>query len=271
MTPQRDEAPFLAALRAGRAQLVFGVRSSRTADVVRIAQATGHHGIMVDLEHSTMSVDTAAAICATARDLGLTAFVRVPEEDYGIVGRLLDGGADGIIFPRVETADQARRLTGAARFPPRGHRSQTAQLPQNSLVPMPAAQLNPLADAATIVKVLIETPLGVQNAAEIATVDGIDIVGIGANDLTSELGIPGQYRDERIAAAVRTVVDAVTAVGKLGMIGGISDQTILAEHLATGMSPFLLTGNDTDVLFEGARARTERWLDWHVALATQEG
>jgi 2-keto-3-deoxy-L-rhamnonate aldolase RhmA len=271
MNATETETPFVAALRRGEPRLVLAIRIGRTADIVRIAHATGHHGIMVDLEHSTMSTDTAAAILASAHDLGLTAFVRVPEEDYGIVGRLLDGGADAIIFPRIETADQARRLVRACRFPPRGHRSQIAQLPHNMMAPIPAARLNPMADAATIVKVLIETPLGVENAAEIAAVDGVDIIGIGANDLTAELGVPGSYRDDRLAAAVHAVGEAATASGKVAMIGGISDPEILAEYVAGGMSRFLITGTDTDLLFDGAKTRTERWLTWDAAHAVSEG
>ena len=72
---------------------------------------------MIDLEHSTMPLDVAAQLCATAGDLGLTPFVRVPEQDYGAIGRLLDGGAQGIIAPRIDTADQARAVAGHAASP----------------------------------------------------------------------------------------------------------------------------------------------------------
>ena len=65
---------------------MLGIRSSRTADVVRIAREAGYHAVMIDLEHSTMPLDVAAQLCATAGDLGLTPFVRVPEQDYGAIG-----------------------------------------------------------------------------------------------------------------------------------------------------------------------------------------
>ncbi len=269
MASTAGEARLLAELRAGRPQLVLGVRISRSTDVIRIAKSTGHHGIMIDLEHSTMSIDTAATLCTTADDLGLTAFVRIPENDYGVIGRLLDGGAHGIVVPRVETAEQAELLAGACRFPPRGHRSQTAQLPQLGMVPTRSTELAPVVDRATIVKVLLESPRGIENAAAIAAVDGIDIIGIGANDLTAELGIPGQYDDPQVKDAARAVWAAVESAGKIGMIGGISGTAILAEYLAMGLSPFLLTGTDSDLLFDGAQSRVERWLGWHDSM-TQE-
>ncbi|HEY6481533.1 MAG TPA: aldolase/citrate lyase family protein [Streptosporangiaceae bacterium] len=135
--------PFLDRLRAGELTLMLGIRSSRTADVVRIAREAGYHAVMIDLEHSAMPLDVAAQLCATAGDLGLMPFVAVPEQDYGAIGRLLDGGAQGIIAPRIETAGQALAVARACRFAPRGQRSQLATVPQFGLRPTPAATLNP--------------------------------------------------------------------------------------------------------------------------------
>ena len=66
-----------------------------------------------------MPIDTAALICAAALDLGLAPFARIPEREYGVIGRLLDGGVLGIIAPRVETAEEAQDIVAACRFPPR--------------------------------------------------------------------------------------------------------------------------------------------------------
>src|ERR1700730_2269844 len=120
----------------------LGIRSSRTADIARIARSSGHHAIWVDLEHSTMPIDTAALICAAALDLGLAPFVRIPEREYGVIGRLLDGGALGIIAPRVESAEEAQDIVAACRFPPFGHRSAVGTLAHVGFQKMPAAQFN---------------------------------------------------------------------------------------------------------------------------------
>src|SRR4030081_1909733 len=103
MTGARERTPpsLLVRLRAGKPTLMLGIRTSRTTDVVRIAVATGYDAVMIDLEHSTMSLDVAGRLCATAGDLGLTPFVRVRERDYGAIGPLLDAGAQGIIAPRI--------------------------------------------------------------------------------------------------------------------------------------------------------------------------
>ena len=186
--------------------------------------------------------------------------MRVPEREYGMIGRLLDGGVDGIIAPRVETADEARTLVDASRFPPRGHRSAVTQLPQRAMTPTAAAELNPSIDASTIVKILIESPRGVANVAEIAAVPGVDIVGIGANDLSAELGVPGDYDDPRIGAAVDALVAAVRSHGTLGMIGGVPPGPAMRRFLDAGLSPLILTGTDSAFLYGGASSRAAEWL-----------
>jgi len=235
---------FLDRLRAGEPTLMLAIRSSRTADVVRIAKSTGHHAIMVDLEHSTMPLDVAASLCATAGDLGLFPFVRVREREYGALGPLLDCGAQGIIAPRVETAAEAAAIARACRFAPRGQRSQVATA----------------LDDATVVQILIETPAGVANADEIAAVDGVDMLAFGANDFTAELGVPGRYDDPRVTEAITAVAGACKRHGKPLMVGGIADPALLHDLAPLGVCPLRLTGTDTDMLYAGAAARAERFL-----------
>ena len=250
---------FLERLRGRDPVLMLAIRSSRTADVVRIAKSTGHDAVMIDLEHSAMSLDVAASLAATAGDLGLFGFVRIPEREYGAIGRLLDTGAQGIIAPRVETAAEAATIARAARFAPRGQRSQLAMVPQLGMRPTPAAPLNAGLDDATVVQILIETPAGVASAGEIAAVDGVDMLAFGANDFTAEIGAPGDYRDPRVAAAIAALATAARAHGKLLMVGGIGDPARLAELDELGVCPLRLTGTDTDMLFAGAAARAERF------------
>jgi 2-keto-3-deoxy-L-rhamnonate aldolase RhmA len=252
------DGPLLDRLRAGEPTFMLGIRASRTPDVVRIAAATGHHAVLIDLEHSAMSLDVAAQLCAAAGDLGLTPFVRIPERDYGSIGRLLDGGAQGIVAPRIETASEAETISRACRFPPRGQRSQIATVPQLGMRPTPAAESNPALDAQTIVQILLETPAGIANADAIARIDGVDMLAIGANDLTAELGAPGAYDHPAVRDAVAASAAACRRHGKLLMLGGIADPAVLASLSALGACPLLLTGMDTELLFGAARSRVER-------------
>jgi 2-keto-3-deoxy-L-rhamnonate aldolase RhmA len=255
--------PFLNRLRAGQLTLMLGIRSSRTTDIVRIAHATGHHSIMIDLEHSAMSLDTATQLCTAATDLGMTPFVRVPEQTYGVIGPLLDGGAHGIVAPRIETPAEAEAISKACRFPPRGQRSQLAMVPQLDMRPTPARTLNPLLDRLTIVHILLETPRGIANADDIAQLESVDILAIGVNDLTAELGVPGEHGDPRVREAVATVAQACRRHGKLLMIGGIADLSLVSSLAELGVCPLHLTGMDTDLLFREAQNRVEAFTAWH--------
>ena len=250
---------FLDRLRGSDPVLMLAIRTSRTADVVRIARSAGYHAVMVDLEHSTMPLDVAASLCATADDLGLFPFVRIPEREYGAIGRLLDGGARGIIAPRVETAAEAVTIARACRFAPRGQRSQVATVPQPGPRPAGAAAPAPAADDATIVGILIETPAGVANADQIAAVDGVDMLVFGANDFTAEIGVPGQYADARVTEAITLLGAAGARYGKPLMAGGIPDPALLSRLAPLGVCPLRLTGTDTDMLYAGAAARAERF------------
>ncbi|CAN5494174.1 aldolase/citrate lyase family protein [soil metagenome] len=233
----------------------LGIRSSRTPDIARIAKASGHHAIWVDLEHSSIPIDAAVQICATALDIGLMSFVRIPEREYGVIGRLLDGGAGGIIAPRIETVAQAEDLVAACRFPPLGHRSAIGTLPHVGYHRMPAAEFNAAMNQATAVKVLIESPLGIENIERIAAVPGIDIMGIGTNDLSAELGVPGDFRHARVRAAHDAALAACLRVGKPLVIGGIADAAYAAELMHRGAAPFLMTAIDTDLLLSAAHER----------------
>jgi 2-keto-3-deoxy-L-rhamnonate aldolase RhmA len=237
------------------------IRSSRTTDILRIARASGHHAVTIDLEHSTMSLDLAGQMCAAAIELGVVPLVRIPERDYGSIGRLLDAGAMGIIAPRIESVAEARTVARACRFPPRGQRSQLNVVPQLGFRTMALGELNRTLDGATLVLILLETPNGLESADEIARVDGVDVIAVGVNDLTAELGCAGRYGDPRVHSAILAAVAATRKQGKLLIVGGIGDLAYLKQLFALGVAPFIFSGTDTDLLLAGANRRVEQFTD----------
>ena len=256
---QSRENAVLRKLAQGEPLLSLGIRNARTAEIVRMAKTAGFGLVWIDLEHSSISIDCAVQIIASAADQGMEAWVRVPERDYGVIGRLLDGGATGIVAPRVETAEEARRVVNAARFPPRGQRSQIALLPQAKYQRMSAAELMRCADVATTVHILIESAEGVRNAGAIAAIDGVDILHVGMNDLSVDLGHVDDLRHADMLDACKLVIAAAHACDKLAVIGGSSDAALFVELLNAGAVPLVFAAIDTDVLATGLCQRAAHW------------
>jgi len=253
--------PVLARLRDGDPVLALGIRHARTADIARMASGAGYDAIWIDLEHSAMPVDCAAQIAATATDLGLAAWVRVPEREHGVIGRLLDGGATGIIAPRIESEGEARRVADACRFAPRGERSQLALLPQSGFVRLTNAELTRTSNEQVVVQMLIESRRGVEQADAIAAIDGVDLVAVGANDLSADLGCPGDVDHPDMRAAFAAVAAAAGRQGKLAIVGGVGGGERFRDLLAGGFAPFIFAGIDTEIIADGLARRASEWRD----------
>jgi 2-keto-3-deoxy-L-rhamnonate aldolase RhmA len=258
-TVRHGESTVLERLARGEPLLSLGVRNARTAEIIRIARSAGFDIVWIDLEHSSISIDCAVQISATAADLGMEAWVRVPEREYGVIGRLLDGGVTGIVAPRVETADEAQHIVNAARFPPRGYRSQIALLPQVGYRKVSAAELMAAADRATTIHILLETAKGIENAGAIAAIDGVDILHVGINDLSVDLGHVGNLRHPDVLLACKRVIGAAHGHGKLAVAGGSSDPELCLELLNFGAAPIIFAAIGTDVLSLGLNQRAQEW------------
>lgn len=242
-------------LEAGHLSLGIGLRQARTPDIADIAASCGFDWLFVDLEHNAMGIDAAAGICAAALGAGITPLVRVASGEHALATRLLDTGAMGIVFPHIDTAEQAAAAVSACRFPPAGHRSVPGMLPQTRFRPMPLPELIEGVNRETLIVGMLETPAAIANADAIAAVPGMDVLLIGGNDLAAEMGIPGQFGHPRMAEAVRRVVAACRAAGKHPGLGGVYDQVLMERYVGEG-ARFILSGSDLAFLMAGAQART---------------
>jgi 2-keto-3-deoxy-L-rhamnonate aldolase RhmA len=230
-------------LAAGEMALGVILRQSRTVDIAPIMKACGYDWLFLDLEHNSMDLDTAVQISVAALGAGIAPVARVPARQLWMATRVLDGGGLGIVVPHVDTAEEARTIAAALRYPPQGHRSVAGGLPHFGYEKKPLAETCAEINAATMVVVMLETPLAIENADAIAAVPGIDSLLIGTNDLAMELGIPGGFGDERIAAAYQKVVDACRKHGKHAGVGGIADEALLRRYIEMGVR-LVLPGSD---------------------------
>src|SRR5262245_34788406 len=176
-------------LEAGQLALGMALRQARTVDIGRVLAACGFDFAFIDMEHNTMGIDTAAQIAVACHDAGVTPIVRVPGYEHYLATRLLDAGAMGIVFPHVDTAEHARQLVANCKYPPVGHRSLGGPMAQLGFRAYPRAESSALVNAETLAIMMLETPEAIANADAIAAVPGVDVLLIGTNDLTLEMGI----------------------------------------------------------------------------------
>lgn len=242
-------------LEAGQLALGMGMRTMRTVDAGMIAKNCGFDWLFIDMEHSALDVDLASQVAIAALPLGITPIVRVPGKEHHHASRLLDSGAQGIVVPHVDTAEEAQRVVAHCKYPPVGHRSVVGALPQFGYQAMSVGESTRIANSETLVIVMVETPKAIENADAIAAVPGIDVVLIGTNDLCAELGIPGQFADPKVEEAYRKVIAACKKHGKHPGMGGVYDQPLLDKYIGYGMR-FILSGGDLSFLMAGAKSRT---------------
>ncbi|KAI0972282.1 Pyruvate/Phosphoenolpyruvate kinase-like domain-containing protein [Xylaria arbuscula] len=233
----------------------FGIKLSTNPQVVQLAHNAGFDSLFIDLEHSTLSIDDASKLCCAALLGGITPFVRVPFQcGDGFVQRVLDGGAMGVIFPHIHSAVDARAAVSISKYPPAGHRSMTGQLPVFSLRPVPVTQVAKESNVtASSVFLMIETRDAIDNIDEIAAVDGGDVLLIGSNDLTIELGVPGDFNSEIYRSALEKVSSACRRHGKtMGLAGVYNNYAIQNWAINTLGVRYMLCGQDSSFIAAGA-------------------
>lgn len=241
-------------LDAGQLALGLGLRQARTVDTGRILAACGYDWAFIDMEHNTMSIDTAAQIAVACQDAGVTPIVRVPGYEHYLATRLLDAGAMGIVFPHVDSAEHAKQLVDNCKYPPMGHRSLGGPMAQLGFRPIPRSESSAIVNKETMLIMMLETPGAIAQADAIAAVPGVDVLLIGTNDLTLEMGISGKYDDPKVVGAYETVIAACTKHGKHAGMGGIYDHANMQRYIGMG-ARFILSGADVTFLMEGATAR----------------
>ncbi|MBI3068668.1 MAG: aldolase [Betaproteobacteria bacterium] len=231
-------------LARGEVVASMTVRLVRSIEIARIARTAGFDTLYIDVEHSSFSLDTTGQICMAALEVGITPLVRVPTTRPEHVSRALDGGALGVIAPHVRSAEDARKVVAAAKFPPLGERSAAGGLPHLQFRSFPAREANPALNDATMVVVMMETVAALERVEEIAAVEGIDMMLIGTNDLTAEMGIPGQYEHEKVHEAYTRTIAACRKHGKHVGVGGLASRPDLMARFVQLGARYVSTGTD---------------------------
>lgn len=197
-------------LEAGE-QLVGGIVRMPCEDLIDMIGVAGLDFVVIDCEHGPPDVVPLRQHIAFAEAHGVGVLVRTGEREDGLVLRALDQGAQGIVVPHVDDAEQARQVVASAHYPPRGRRGFATYPRAGGFGTADAEAHRSRMSAETLVIVMIESPIGVRNAEEILAVDGVDGYLVGVADLGASSG-PG---DPSVAESLAAVAAAAERQGKL--------------------------------------------------------
>ncbi len=234
--------------RLGREPLTALWMSVGSTTLIELAAAAESDAIVIDMQHGLWDRTTLEqAVGAVAPNAA--ALVRVAENSPVAIGQALDSGAEGVIVPLVESAEDAAAAVSAARFPPVGRRS------GGGVRPLATGFLDycAVANERTVVGVMIETKRGVKKAAEIAATPGVDFVLIGTGDLMLSLG-KGDNE-----AACQTVLKACQKAGVPCAIYTMTPE-VAAQRVAEGYA-LVTVLSDIQVIVDGFTDAMRRYRD----------
>jgi 2-dehydro-3-deoxyglucarate aldolase/4-hydroxy-2-oxoheptanedioate aldolase len=194
----------------GHMIMEFGTRG-----VAHVLEAADVDFVLFDMEHSGFDIERVFDLIAWSKACSFAPMVRVPEPHYHFLARVMDAGAMGVMIGNVETPEQAQRIVSSVKYAPAGRRGVALGTAHTDyLMPDPASYYAE-SNANNVVICQIESGTGVDNAAAIAATPGVDCLWVGHYDLSTALGIPGQFGHDRFVSALRTVVEAGREHGKL--------------------------------------------------------
>lgn len=190
-----------------------------TPGIGHIVKSAGGDFVLFDLEHSGFSFETVKSAIRYFEAAGIAVICRVPSKNYDHIARACDMGAEGIMVPMVGSAEEARAILDCMKYHPEGKRGVALQVAHDNYRPGDVAKKQAAANKRTTLFCQIETAEGVRNADRIAALPGVDCLWVGHFDLSTSLGIPGQFGDPKFTDAIAKVAAATRnhdkALGRL--------------------------------------------------------
>lgn len=241
--------PLKQALAERRRQNGFWLTLGAVA-ATEIAADAGFDWVLVDMEHTALDAHDIVEHLRAARGRAAEVVVRVPWNEPVTVKRLLDQGARSLMFPYVQSAEEARQAVAATRYPPAGIRGFAGQSRASDYGRR--RNYHPEAADEICVVVQLETPAALAAASAIAAVDGVDGLFIGPNDLAANMGHLGRPGAPEVQAAIRDALAAMLASGKAAGILDYSEDGAKA-HYAAGFHFIAVAGDGAVLARETAR------------------
>ncbi len=215
-----------------------------------IAATSGFDWLLIDGEHAPNDIRSISAQLGVLGTGGPAPVVRLPHDDTAKIKQALDIGAQTLLIPMVDSADQAAQVVAATRYPPQGIRGVGSSLARASRFAAIPDYLTTANDQICVM-VQVESRAGLAALDGILAVDGVDGVFIGPSDLAADMGLLGQPQHPDVKAAV---LDALTRIAAAGRIAGVlTTDLAFARECRTAGARFLGVGIDVLILSQGLR------------------
>ena len=251
------ENRFKSALARG--EMLYGCWAGfADAYATEMLATAGFDWLVIDGEHAPNDLPSIMRQLQVLETRHSAPVVRLPMGEPWAIKQVLDAGAQTLLIPMVDSADQARALVRATRYPPEGIRGSGAALAratQFSAIPDYISTAN----AQICLLVQVETRAGIDALDDILKVDGVDGVFIGPSDLAADMGYLGDSDQPQVRAVIRDALARIAASDKAAGILSLDHDTALSYR--DWGAQFLAVGIDVVMLAQTARATMARWRD----------
>jgi 4-hydroxy-2-oxoheptanedioate aldolase len=235
--------------------------------LVEIVAAAGFDFVILDLEHGEFDLSALPGLQRAAEVGGLHSIVRVPSNDAAFIGKALDFGADAVLVPHIETAEDAARAVAAAKYPPAGKRGAFPFMRATRYRTGYRSGWEADQNAETSVILLVEGTRGIGNIDEIVAVPGVGAIFVGPVDLSMSLGLPGQLRHPAVEAFARQLREKAVAAGLRAAIF-CNDIDAAADYASAGFK-LLAFSVDAQIIARAYQADRERFSARQKPLSAQ--
>jgi 2-keto-3-deoxy-L-rhamnonate aldolase RhmA len=243
-------------LNDGQVALGSGLGQFRSPEIPKLYAAAGLDWTFIDTEHGGFDLETVQDLVRTSLLTPLTPIVRVADLQYSLIARALDMGAEGIIFPRVESPELLARAISWTKFPGQGVRGFGLGAPQVGYKNHSFQEIIDHLNANVLVVLQIETQTALDRCDELLAVPGVDIVMVGPADLSISLGVPGQFDHPQMIEAVSGVIECCR---RHSIHPGIQCRTLpMAKAWQRRGMKFIGCGSDISFLWEKVRDTFEQ-------------
>tara|TARA_Y100000590_G_C15747471_1_gene1022718 strand:- start:1295 stop:2062 length:768 start_codon:yes stop_codon:yes gene_type:complete len=199
------------------------------SEVISIIGKSGFDFIVIDMEHSFISLDKLPSLLDSATLNNLTPLVRIPTSNSNDILRTLDTGSFGIVVPHCETPEKLNSIVNSSKYYPAGNRGMAKSTKSGEYTNKHFQEYMKSENENLINVVCLESKLSIENIDKLTDVNGIDVFYIGIYDLSASLGLPGEVENPKVLFELENVVKKIRNKGKI--VGTYTDTLEQAKKM----------------------------------------